>query len=320
MSAATPRRARRARRALPARPLSLLTLRSGALELVVAPQIGGAIAAFFSHGRRGVRHWLRPAATASLLRGEPQGMASFPLIPFASRIRKGRFHFEGRAHRVRPDAHGERHALHGFAWRRAWSVEAHADGLARLSFESDGEGWPAAFRAVQEFKLSGEGLTQTLSVENRGRRRMPLGVGLHPYLPRPSGTLLKTQVREMCEVDAELLPTGRWVRPAVRARLRRGADVDGLTLDNSFAGWGRRAEVIWPDERRLVIQAEPPLAMLAIFAPRGAPYFCVEPVSNAPDWINSAPPGKAGGEVLDPGQTCVARCHFRPFDPEEQMS
>jgi aldose 1-epimerase len=295
---------------------SLLTLRAGALELRVAPHIGGAIAAFFSLGSNGVCHWLRPADGASLLRGDPHGMASFPLVPFASRIRNGCLQFEGRAHRLRRELLVDRHALHGNAWRGAWAVEAHAERFARLSFESDGAGWPAPFRAVQQFELSAEGLTQTLSVENRGCGRMPLGLGVHPYLPRPPGTQLKTCVQQMCEVDAELLPTGRWLRPPALEALRRGADVDALLLDNSFCGWSRRAEVAWADERRLMIHAEPPLELLAIFAPRGAPYFCVEPVSNAPDWINR-PDLNAGGAVLEPGQTQIARCHFRPFDPEE---
>jgi aldose 1-epimerase len=305
----------------PGRSVSVLGMRADALELAIAPEVGGSIAAFLSHDDGGARHWLRPAAPGSLRRRDPLGMSCFPMVPFCNRIRCGRFEFDGRAHVLAQSGAIEPHALHGAAWRRPWSVEAHDAASTRLCFCNDGEDWPSAYRAVQQFDLSAECLTVTLSVENRGREPMPLGMGLHPYLPRPAGTRLKTSLARMLEVDAELLPTGRALRPPLLRALADGADLDSLALDNTFSGWSRHAEVVWPDGRRLTIEADPPFELLAIFAPRGCDYFCLEPVSNAPDWINhTSRDATLGGTVLAPGETQTARCRFQPFQPRSQLN
>jgi aldose 1-epimerase len=122
----------------------------------------------------------------------------------------------------------------------------------------------------------------------------------------------------MWEVDAELLPTGRTLQPVLLEAIGRGADLDSLALDHTFTGWNRRAEVLWSDGRRLAIEADPPFELLAIFAPPGRDYFCLEPVSNAPDWINARHDATVGGTVLAPGETQMARCRFRPFDPRSE--
>jgi aldose 1-epimerase len=300
--------------------VSVLRMRAAALELAVVPEIGGSIAAFLRHGDRGARHWLRPAAPGSLRTRDPLGMSCFPMVPFCNRIRCGRFEFDGRAYLLPGSGGGGPHALHGAAWRRPWSVETHDAASTRLCLCDNGGDWPSAYRAVQQFDLSPEGLTVTLSVENRGRKPMPLGMGLHPYLPRPAGTRLKTSLERMLEVDAELLPTGRKLQPPMLDAIGHGADLDSLVLDNTFTGWSRHAEAIWSDGSRLTIEADPPFELLAIFAPLGGDYFCLEPVSNAPDWINAPRDRTFGGTVLAPGETRIARCRFQPFDPRSPLS
>src|SRR4051794_38651630 len=74
----------------------LMQLSAGSVRLVLAPELGGSIAALYDE-RSGARFdWLRSATDDALARHDPFSMASFPLLPWCNRIRHGRAHFGGR--------------------------------------------------------------------------------------------------------------------------------------------------------------------------------------------------------------------------------
>jgi aldose 1-epimerase len=93
--------------------MTLITLRSGAAHLRLAPETGGSIAGYWQEdaGRR--IDWLRPAPEAALAHRMPLDFASFPLVPYSGRIRDGRFRFGGRSLVVPLNFLPERHAIHG---------------------------------------------------------------------------------------------------------------------------------------------------------------------------------------------------------------
>jgi aldose 1-epimerase len=285
-----------------------ITLRAGNLRAVLAPECGGSIAAFYSEIGGGRRDWLRPATAKSIEQREPLGMSSFPMAPFCNRIRGGAFQFEGREFRVP-------HALHGLVWRRPWSVRELEQAHVHLSIDDSGANWPSSFKVEQRVTLTAQCLSIVVDVENTGTQRMPVGLGLHPYIPNRPGARLTTSVREAFEVDADLLPTGRLRSFAPVSAAEDGVPVDSLVLDNCFPGWTRRAEVDWPDAARLVIEADAPFDFLSIFVPPTQDFFCLEPVSNAPDWVNCAATadGNMGGSILEAGERLSARCLFLPF-------
>ena len=66
----------------------LVRLTAGTLRLVIAPAIGGALAAFYESTANGPLHWLRPASHAAFTGQDPLRMASFrprmhTMIPIA---------------------------------------------------------------------------------------------------------------------------------------------------------------------------------------------------------------------------------------------
>ncbi len=70
---------------------SIVTLRSGALQVDLAPSIGGAIAGF----RRGGIPLMRETPEEALCGGLVRQTGSYPLIPYSNRIAQGRFSFRG---------------------------------------------------------------------------------------------------------------------------------------------------------------------------------------------------------------------------------
>ncbi|CAH2773032.1 MAG: Galactose mutarotase and related enzymes [uncultured Paraburkholderia sp.] len=265
---------------------TLVTLSAGGLRLVVAPEVGGALAAFYELTPDGPLHWLRPASQAAFDECDPLRMASFPLLPYCNRIRDARFPFNGETIDLNGNDPRFAHALHGNAWRRPWKVAARTASAVTLEFEHAPDSthrgdWPFSYRAQQRIELMADGLRITLSARNLADRPMPFGMGHHPYYPRTAHTRICADVKAMWHADTEVLPTHLGAHPAVDA-LREGMSPDAYDLDNNFANWSRRATIAWPDEhRRLTMTAEAPFDHMVVFAPASDPrQLCVEPVTN----------------------------------------
>lgn len=293
----------------------MLRLQHNDLVLELAPEVGGAVAAFYSQAGAVPCHWLRPASARALSQQDPLGMASFPLVPWCNRLRDGRARFGGREIALPPDARFA-HALHGLGWRQPWRVRSAGPSQAELGFCFEGEGrpgWPWSFTASQSFRLGRQGLDCHMTLRNDSPAPMPFGLGHHPYFPHLPGTRLQCQVRAMWASDSELLPT-ELVQPPFLPRLAQGLELAELDLDNNFTGWAHRFTVSWPHRaQQLVLSAESPLDFFVLYCPRGADHFCAEPVSNCTDWLNLCghPPPERGGGVLAPGQTVAADWSLR---------
>ena len=170
---------------------ALIELRFEDRRVLLAPHVGGAIAAFYDmpdggNGGRGALHWLRPASADALAACNPLGMASFPLLPYCNRLRDARFVFDGREVDLSGDGNAFDHALHGHAWRRPWRVGLLSSTVLEmhLNHEPGGEPahhWPYRYEATQRFELDDSGLFVTMSIRNLADQPMPFGMGHHPY-------------------------------------------------------------------------------------------------------------------------------------------
>ena len=293
-----------------------IELRAGEHVTTLAPAVGGAIANFYSQRGDQQQHWLRPNAAPNP--ALPWAMASYPLVPFANRIRDGRSSFGPRPLNLSANYPDSKHAIHGTAWQQSWQVHHHGIDHATLALDSPTGDWPYAFRAVQQFTLDAQaGLTIVLSVTNTDTVDMPVGLGHHPYLPHRAGTRLTTGVQAMWGGDAEVMPTTLQT-PAFLDSLRSGVVLDTLDLDNNFTGWNHHARVDWPDaDTALVMTAQSPFDYFVLYCPKGANMFCIEPVSNCTDWMNLTQQGQGdvGGQLLAPGATLHTTMVLQPLWP-----
>jgi aldose 1-epimerase len=302
----------------PAIASAVVTLSAGSLRVVIAPEVGGALAAFYETTPGGLLHWLRPAVPAAFAERDPLRMASFPLFPYCNRIRDARFEFDGGTINLSGNDERFAHALHGNAWRHPWQVGACTESSAELHFEHEPDprvpgDWPFRYRARQRVELTGGALLITLSAQNLATRPMPFGMGHHPYYPRTAQTRIYAEVEAMWHADADVLPTHLGPHPAVTA-LREGLSPDAFDLDNNFANWAREATIAWPDEhRRLTMTAEAPFDHMVLFAPANDSQLCVEPVTNTTDCFNATGMReKVGGCVLQPGEEIAATLTWTP--------
>lgn len=200
---------------------------------------------------------------------------AYPMVPYAGRVRHGRFSFAGRRYEL-PVNLGA-HAIHGSGFVTSWDVEPDGTMVHEL---------PWVFGGVARHRVrygAADSITASLEVTN-DHRAMPAQVGWHPWFRRP--VTLQFAAGAMYRRDADGLPDGTMLRPPppgpyddcftdVDQPLRLdGASGSTLALSSSCDHW--------------VIYDEPRHAL------------CAEPQSGPPDAFNQGP------YIVEPGRPLVA--------------
>jgi aldose 1-epimerase len=117
----------------------------------------------------------------------------------------------------------------------------------------------------------------------------------------------------MWQYDAEVMPLRLLTPPPEERALGKGVVAEEVAMDNTFSGWNRHVEIIWPEWRAsLTMTADPLLQFLVVFTPPGEGFFCVEPVSNCTDAFNMPAEGESGARILAPGETLAAKAFLSP--------
>jgi aldose 1-epimerase len=244
-----------------------LNIASDRATVAISAKHGGSVLRFDVDGRPALR-----AASGSL---DPRHLGCFPIVPFCNRVANGTFEYLGKGVELSPNVAGEPHPLHGHGWLERWHVEAADEHSADLAIVYPAGSWPWRYRATQRLKVEGARLDITLTLTNLSDRPMPAGLGLHPYFERPA--------RLSANLDGLWTGTGviptRWEE---RGGLR-SIDIDSVVTDNTYTGWDGRAIIDSPG-RRIALTAD--TRLLHIYSPPGNGFFCLEPVTAAPDALN----------------------------------
>lgn len=228
------------------------------------------------------------------------------MVPFANRVRAGRYTFQGREHVLPVTAPGA-HAIHGFLFDKTWRVtsvragEAGASlGCEYLTGERDFPGYPFALLARLDFTLSPDGLQVTTTVVNTGGLDLPLTVGHHPYLVagapgdrKIDSCTLRLPAAKRLELR-DMIPTGK-VEPVhgTRYDFRRPRLIGQTGFDEGFTGLSFRDGVasvrlyrealgfgveLWQDRS---------YGFLQVYTPPERGSIAVEPMSGAADAFNN---------------------------------
>jgi aldose 1-epimerase len=215
---------------------------------------------------------------------------SFPMVPWAGRIRHGRFTFDGVEHQlernhvdVRPGRSGEHaHAIHGTVFGRAWTVEERSDDAVSLHCSLTGAlAWPFEGLARQRIEVSSGEVRCTLAVESLGHA-FPAVIGWHPWFLQP--TTLRFHPRAMYARDDDGITTGVLIDPVPPP------------WDDCFLADEPVALVYDRAEAPVVTVSSDCDHWVLFDGIAGA--LCVEPQSGPPDGPNVAPHVVRPGEPL----------------------
>lgn len=253
-----------------------LRLSAPGVEAVIDLVAGGRVASLAIDGHE----LLRTAGVTAIEWG------SFPMAPYAGRIRDATLAFDGRTYhlpvRLPP------HAIHGTVLDRRWRVVGEGTIATEL-----GPDWPFAGLVVQRFELAAGALACWL--ELHAEEPMPASIGWHPWFRRrltgvPGELELDLDAAAMYERDETGIATTRRVTPPPGP------------WDDCFTDLRRPPVLRWPGFLELTIESDCP-DWVVYTAPEDA--LCVEPQTAPPDALNRAP------TIVGPGDPLVAEMIWR---------
>lgn len=288
---------------------SRISLRAGRLSLGVSPSVGGSIASF--DWIEGERKWpiLRDGEdSADIL-----GMASFPLVPFANRLRGSGFMFRGKRVPLIPNLPAEPSPIHGHGWQESWDSRQPDDRCVELRFKYDGGDWPWRYEVRQIIALDPAGVSLRLSCRNLSQRPMPCGLGQHPHFPCGAETRLHARVGRVWTTDRSHLPVKRLI-PRGRYSLNKRL-ICSLDLNQCYCGWTGPAVIsdpTWPFAIRMSSDA----SFLQVYSPSTGGFFAAEPVSHSVAALNEREEDwpELGLKVLQPGDETELIMRLEIFD------
>jgi aldose 1-epimerase len=133
------------------------------------------------------------------------GWGSYPMVPWAGRVRNGRFSFDGADYDM--PINFAPHAIHGTGFEQPWTVTGRDLSSVALTCSLD---WPFGGDSEQVIELTDDSLTCELAVR-AGDRAMPCTLGWHPWFVKPQRVDLRFE--RMYLRDDDYITDGRTVSP-----------------------------------------------------------------------------------------------------------
>jgi aldose 1-epimerase len=265
----------------------MLRLEVPAAALVIDPDHGGRIRSFVVEGRELIV-WERFRTI---------DWGSYPMAPFAGRLRDGQLAFSGRTYEL-PATEGP-HAIHGTTLDAAWTVVDAQTIAVDLA-----DPWPFRGRVTQRFQLDRGRLDATMTLETD--EPQPAVLGWHPWFvrrPRRVGDTTGATATDLEPVELEFAP---------RAMYERGPDgiPTGRLIeppppppwDDCFVDVTAGPTLRWPGFLELAITSD---ASHWVVYTGDADALAVEPQTGPPDGPNQEP------RVIQPGAPLHLRMTWR---------
>jgi aldose 1-epimerase len=130
------------------------------------------------------------------------GWGSYPMVPWAGRLRNGRFQF--RRDVVTMPANERAHAMHGLGFVNEWEVVGSGTSSLVARLDLDRVGWPFKSWCEQRISLGPDSVHLEMSVHGT-ERDFPAQVGWHPWFRTP--TTLDVAFSTMFERDDDGITT-----------------------------------------------------------------------------------------------------------------
>ncbi len=278
-------------------------LRHGNYSLAMDVALGASVLSLDWTAADGQTHALLALSPTG---GVPFKAGCFVMAPFANRIADGLFPFEGRTIRFPINRPAENNAIHGLSRERKWKLTEKT--ASRLSTRDECRDAASGYHydLTQAIEIDAGGVSFMLSIANRGTKRLPFGLGYHPWFTRtPKATLAFNAETGFTRNERGLPETAC---PAAEICDFSVPVVLGSMpwLDAHFANWSPGTAVLDLPEMavRIALSASGCFGNLQVFAPDDRAVICVEPVSHVPNVCNTPDFARFGDlTVLEPGES-----------------
>lgn len=283
-------------------------IKSEFLTVRVSPY-GGALLDVYDSKHRSI---LRPFC------GEPDNpdildTACFPLVPICNRVANSRFNFAGKDYHLPINSDEDTQYIHGDAWLAVWKLEKQTDREIALSYQHRADDSPYQYKVFQTISINKNTLSLDLKVTNLGEFTLPFGIGFHPYFPRTKNMTLKAKSNRWWIKGSNNIPIEK-VRIPNEFNFSEARQIPNSLIDNCYENWDRRALIHYP-ENELTIELTTSVLFdrFMLYSPlEKQDYFCLEPMSHAPNAINLENLG--GMQVLENGDSISAIIRLTVID------
>ncbi|MBA3302794.1 MAG: aldose 1-epimerase [Acidimicrobiia bacterium] len=263
-------------------PEEPIEVRSDELEATFIPDLG-MLGCSLRH--RGTELLALPGGLEAYRDGHATG---FPLLaPWANRLGARRYEVDGVAVDLDGvDLHADEHGLpiHGtMTARPGWELLEHTEHIVIARYDVGAQpdllaSFPFPHRLVMEVRVDGRTLIHTTTLEATGERAVPVAFGYHPYFRLPglhrADVALRLPARQHLALDGRGIPTG-----AEQPEEAEDDPVGSRTFDDLYHLGADHLLALTGGGRRLVADFGPRYPFAQVFAPAGADYVCLEPMT-----------------------------------------
>ncbi|MDA4123708.1 MAG: aldose 1-epimerase [Thaumarchaeota archaeon] len=260
--------------------MSDVSIRSGSSEAKVSLD-GAHVARLFLDGDEVIKP------------GDSEGQAHggiAVLVPYAGRIRGGRYTFEGRRFTLPVAQDG--HAIHGFAKDARWKLVGEKTGSVTLGSRLRSSEYPSVLDAQITYSVRSESFSTACFVTNVGPRSCPFEAGFHPYFLARNWRIVTTGRTYRYRLVDTYFPTGE------RTPFSFEDVGPGTSLDDSFRVSG---PIRLETEGHTLVMTRRRMPYLIVYNGKSAEgkSVAVEPYSGLEDAYNSG----IGLVILKPGES-----------------
>jgi aldose 1-epimerase len=287
-----------------------------------------AVVSAFGASLRGAMWRGAPVVTGYRGAGAKQGGQGDVLIPFAGRVKGGRYTWDGVTHQLPLTDKDGPNAIHGFVRSVPWTVELTAPHAAAFALRFAGaDGYPFPLDISVAYALDAHGLHVDSAITNAGSTDAPVAMGFHPYFTVGSDVVnddhLTLPFSDVLEFE-QLIPTGKVFEVAVADLDFRAGAVIGETVFNHCFGAPERDEDglarvrLSNGSRALVVWMDEAYDYAVLYTGEALPdglrrrSLAIEPMSGATDSLNHH---QWGLHRLAPGDTFAGRWGVRCEPP-----
>jgi aldose 1-epimerase len=181
-------------------------------KAAIYPILGASLQEFYVNDKPIVNNIIGTVEAPKLLNSS----CSAVLFPFANRINKGQYDYQGTSYQLDCNETARGHAMHGLVYRQAFDLldsSMNEDvGIVRFVYRQGNQaaGFPFPFKIVLTYTLRKESLSLEVAVENTGTQSFPFSLGWHPYFYstnlEESILLMKSQTQ--IQTDETMIPIG----------------------------------------------------------------------------------------------------------------
>jgi aldose 1-epimerase len=284
-----------------------ITLESDIQRLVLAPELGGGVAAWDWKSGTQPSPLFRPWDGISCDR---HTLSCFPLVPWSNRISQGGFEHEGVFHPIHANRTEAHFPIHGDGWLQPWQLAERTENRIKLVLESRRfDGTPFHYRSTQTFLLQPSGLQIDLTVTHLGPKSLPYGLGLHPCFVRSAQTRLMFKADSVWLSNEDAVPAEHTTNFPRGWNFNAPAPLEGAEIDNCYTGWNGKAVIEYPDRALTLTMVMPDCnGYVVLRVPRRQDYFFLEPVTHPVDAFHM--PNQAGLAFLSHGDSLALRTRF----------